>query len=370
LGLLRQGHAVRIFEQAPAFGEIGAGVTVSASATRGLGYLGIGDIFEAEAEPPEAIAIIHYQTLEPIPGAERGNDNSAPPNGTLARRIHRADLHALLTRAVCKIDPACVTFGARLEAVGQDADSAWCAFAGGLTEAADAVIGADGLRSVTRQSVFAEAGPGFTGQVAWRCLIPFERIAGYLRHRKASVFLGPNVFMTAYSVRGGSQISIAVMVRVGRWTEQTWKTASTIAELRPHLPGWHPDILALLGEAESGGVTKWALFDSDPMNSWTRGRIALLGDAAHPMLPFLGAGASMAIEDAVVLSRACEGKCDAVDALSRYQAARLERAAQMLLVSRKQGDAFQAEDPDRYLIVNPPFRNASLFMYDPATVAV
>jgi salicylate hydroxylase len=370
LGLLRQGHEVRIFEQAAAFGEVGAGITVSASAARGLDYLGVGTALEAAADPPEPVAIVHYHTLESIPGAERGDNVSAVPKGTLARRIHRADLHAILSQAVMEIDPGCVTLGARLESVGQDADSAWCDFAGGVTASGDAVIAADGLRSVARQSLFGEGWPRFTGQVAWRCLVPYERISEYLRYRKTSIFIGPNAFMTAYSVRQGTEISIAAMVRLDSWTEEGWKVPSSLDELRPHLGGWHPDIFAVFGEAPPGGLYKWALFDNEPMTSWARGRIALLGDAAHPMLPFLGAGASMAIEDAVVLSRAFERTRDVVDPLLRYQGARLERAATMLRVSRQQGDAFQGTDPNRYLKSNPPFRDATLFLYDPASVAV
>jgi salicylate hydroxylase len=364
LGLLRQGHEVHILEQAPAFGEIGAGVTVGAGATLALDYLGLGPVFRDKAETPGRTTFIHYRTMEPIPGQLTATQSANRP---IANRIHRADLHEILAQAVTDLAPGCVTFGAVLAGVEQTATSAACILADGSRVEGDVVIGADGLRSVTRRALFGPDMPRFTGKVAWRCLIPYPRIADYLRHRLWSIFVGPDSMLSVYSVRQGSQMSIAAMVRTDCWTEEATRAPSTIEELLPFMPDWHPDIAALLREAPPETVNKWALFDYDPMKSWVVGRIALLGDAAHPMLPFLGAGASMAIEDGVLLSRAFAGHLDIKEALARYERARIPRTTRMMLASRSQGDS-RGKDPNHYL-TDSPFRDDSILLYNPAEVA-
>jgi salicylate hydroxylase len=132
-----------------------------------------------------------------------------------------------------------------------------------------------------------------------------------------------------------------VFATADSWTEEGWSARCSVAELQALFPGWHPDVLGLAANAPVEGTAKWALYDRDPLDVWVQGRVGLLGDAAHPMLPFLGLGAAMAIEDAVVLGRAFDRHDDPARALTLYQSARTERAGLMLLESRRQGDLFR-----------------------------
>ncbi len=161
-------------------------------------------------------------------------------------------------------------------------------------------------------------------------------------------------------------LNVVAFAVTNDWTEEGWSIRSSCEELLEQFAGWHEDILGLIRSAPEDNIYKWALFDRDPLKVWTDRRVTLLGDAAHPMLPFLGLGAAMAIEDSVLLARAMTEEKDIPAALKLYEAARKGRTTDIMLASRKQGEIYNSVDPDRYQEADRPTTDLSIYNYDPA----
>jgi salicylate hydroxylase len=218
--------------------------------------------------------------------------------------------------------------------------------------------------------LFEETPPHFTGQVAWRGLVPAELVPIEWMTPSSSIAVGPGRTFTRYYVRKRTLINFVAVSRKGDWREEGWTIRSDVAELLDEFEGWHASMRGIMAATPPESLYKWALFDRDPLMEWTKGRTTLLGDAAHPMLPFLGQGAAMAIEDAIVLGRCFAVTSDALEALARYEAARQPRANRVLLGSRDQGLRFQEDvddyDEERHKHTDSP----ELFGYNAATVPI
>jgi len=367
LGLQRAGFEVRLFEQATAFAEVGAGITIGVTADRALNFLGVGQTVKAASDFPEKPMVGHYRTGRPVAGSPAG---ARAPYDPLKHfhQIHRADLHAILVRAVAANDPAAMALGAEFVGFRQDADQVVACFADGREVRGDGLIGCDGLRSVVRRELFSNENPRFTGQVAWRFLVPAERVLPFLGEAASAHFMGPGHNFVRYLIRNRTLLNGVAFATTDRWTEEGWSIRSSREELLEQFEGWHEDILGIFRNAPEDGIFKWALFDRDPLPRWTEGRVALLGDAAHPMLPFLGLGAAMALEDSALLARAMAAEPNIPAALELYAAARQDRAADILLASRRQGEIYNAVDPDHYMQTERPAGRTVIYDYDPATV--
>jgi salicylate hydroxylase len=367
LALQRAGWRARVFEQAPVLGEVGAGITVSPGAGRALASLGLGPALLAASLPVPDIAFLHYRTGELLAGVL---DNGTPPDRGLAapRHIHRADLHAILMAAVHANDPAAICVGRRLVKVEQDGAEVIARFADGDDHRSDILIGADGARSAVRKALFDESQPHFAGQVAFRCLIPREAAENFMGGGAAAVSIGASRIFNRYLIRGGALVNVIGIARSERWRGEGWNTPATVEEFLAEFEGFHADVLGLIGRAPAQSLIKWGLFARPPIASWSAGRVLLVGDAAHPILPFLGLGAALAIEDGVVLARALDATPDVDRAFAAFQAARLDRVEAVRTQSIRQGEIIQASDPDRSALTRSPSQNTAIFDYDPCTV--
>jgi salicylate hydroxylase len=329
--------AVEVFEAAPALGEVGAGLTVSPNAGRVLDHLGLGDAVRARGVLPGVQHVADLATGATIRTLDRG-DGLEARYGAPYRHLHRADLQAMLAGALA----GRIRLGKRLEDVAADGTMR---FADGEVRRADVVVGADGVRSVVRARLFGGGRAQFTGQVAWRGLVPVERLSAGDRAAPPGIHIGPGRLVLRYPVRAGALVNYAVFVEMGGWEAESWSIPSSRAELLALLPGACGLVRRTVEASDDASLHKWALHAREPLEGWTTGRVTLVGDAAHPMLPFLGQGAATAIEDAMVLARALAAFAPD-EALRRYEAARRAHTALVQLHSRLIGLRFQGLDPE------------------------
>jgi salicylate hydroxylase len=250
------------------------------------------------------------------------------------------------------------------------------AFDRGESIEADLVIGADGSRSRVRHELFGPSDPTFTGYIAYRGLVAVEALPTaaerpQLLHPTSCISLGPGHTFTRYLIRGGRVVNFVGLAERDDWREEGWAIRSSIAELEREFAGWYEDVHTFIRATPEDQLFKWALFDREPLPRWTRGAVTLVGDAAHPMLPFLGQGAAMGIEDALVLARAIAESNSLPVALERYEAARHERTSFVMRQSRETARSYHSADVDRYR----PGQHVSaeslgLMSYNPAAVPI
>ena len=368
LALRQRGFDVDIHEAAPQLGEVGAGLTLSRGAQQVFRALGIQDRVAALACRSSAFPFVHYKTGRLLAGAHDHGDGG-PDDGIadVGRQIHRADLHAVLVAAFAEVGTP-VHLGHALTAMIETPDAVTAHFANSDTATGDALIGADGVRSAVRQILWGTDAPRFTGQIAYRFLVPIEEARTYMGLGRGAVYLGPKRTFNRYTLRGGSIVNCVGIVATDQWVGEGWSTPASPDELLATFEGWHPDVTGLMSLASSS--IKWGIFDRAPLPTWAKGRVSLLGDAAHAMLPFLGMGAAMAIEDGMILARAFDADGDIVSAFARYEAARKPRTALVHARSVEQGELTQARDPDHYDASTAPSSDPTITAYDPVTAAI
>jgi len=343
LALLRAGHHVRVIEQSAALGEVGAGLSITPNASKALAYLGLADELARIGSTPTAGSLRHYRTGEDL--VRLPQDRSRERYGYPLYHVHRADLHQVLLSAVTALDVDCVITSEEFVSLkeGQDGVSVRCS--SGWSEHADYVIGADGIHSRVRAQLFGSDQPNFTGYVAWRGLIPGDRVPPGLLDPPLCMTLGPRRMLMRYPLRRGSWINFVAIAKRDAWMEEGWSVRSTLDELMAEFFDFAPRALDLLALTPPDRLYKWGLFDRDPLPSWTHGRVTLLGDAAHAMPPFTGQGAVMALEDAAVLGRAAQ-VCEAEDLfLKRYESERVGRVTDALAMSRARANLYFGDDP-------------------------
>jgi len=371
LALQTRGFAVEVYEQAPQLGEVGAGLTLSPNATHALESVGLGPALARLASRPSRQAVLHYRTGEILVDQERG-ELPKRQYGADYYQIHRADLHGMLADAVRANDPAAIRLGHTFVGLSQDAGGVEVAFANGAKVRAQVVIGCDGIKSEVRAALWGKTPPRFTGNVAWRGLVPVERLPQGLRiDPPSAAAVGVKHSMARYLIRNGTLLNYVAFAEKSGWEVESWAVRSEVSELLAEFADWHESFRTFLAATPPELCFKWALHDRDPLKQWTKGRVTLLGDAAHPMLPFLGMGAASGIEDAVVLARAFQAAATIEEALARYEGARRERATFIQLASREAQKRLQGGKVDTYTKTehkNEEF--LGLFNYNPATVAV
>jgi len=370
LALQRAGFRPVICERAQRLGEVGAGLTIASNGSRVLAYLGLGDLLQERAVTPGRGAVLHYRTGATLVDIARGQ-TQWERFGAPYCQIHRVDLHEALVAAVTARDPASIRLGCEIVEVDQDEDRACVVSGTGETLQADLLIGCDGIRSTVRARLFGDEAPQFTGYVAWRGLVPIERLPPGLIEPESAVWIGPGHFLTRYLIRSGRLLNYVAIARTGRWVEEGWAVPSTVDTVLSEFRDFEPRARTVLAATPADQCFKWGIFEREPLAGWSRGRITLLGDAAHPMTPFLGQGAVMALEDAMVLTRCIESASDHREALARYERARLERTTRVMLESRRNGEQLTSFDPDAY--TEEAHRNEEslgLADYDAVTVPI
>jgi salicylate hydroxylase len=331
IALIRRGFDVTVYEQADRLGEIGAGIQLSPNAMRVLMGLGLDREFEAIAFEPDRHVVRNWKSGS-ITSATQMKGVFHSQYGAGYFGAHRADLHTVLQRAV----PADrVRLNARCVGVRQDGGQAFVMFADGNEAAADVVIGADGIRSSVREALFGRDAPKFTGHIVWRGLVPTSAIPKGLIEPDMTAWFGPKGTVVTYYVRRGELVNWIAHYETD-WREESWSVETDWREAAEAYDGWHPTLAELFSRTER--CYKWALYDRDPLPQWTKGRVTLLGDAAHPMLPYLAQGAAQSVEDGYVLAELlAQHRADAEAALQAYEAARRPRTSRVQLHARERG---------------------------------
>ncbi|PZR36078.1 FAD-dependent monooxygenase [Caulobacter segnis] len=368
VGLARAGYSVDIFEAAPAWADIGAGVTLAPNAMKGFQFLGLGDAVAKAGVEPKAQTIRHWQDNRLLFQFERG-DEARQKYGAPYVYIHRADLHTILVKAAQDAG-ARLHIGRRVERVGPVEGGAELVLEDGETFRADLLIGADGVKSVVRK-LFEEAKPHFTGHVCYRALIPVTPTVEDLA-KNPGMHIGPSRMMVRYPVRNSEILNLVFFIRQAGWEDDGWTIPATKAELSAAFEGWCPDIHTMIAQIDESRLYKWAINARKPLPTWRVGdHITLLGDAAHAMTPFLGQGAAAGIEDAVVLVRALDASSSLDEALTRYEKARHERASFIQLESNANADRMQGQETDTFGLGGLKNEETlGLFDYDAATVEI
>jgi salicylate hydroxylase len=339
LHLLQAGFDVHVYEQAPRIGEIGAGIQISPNASRLLIRLGLKPVLDRAGVRPQAVHQKRWQdgrTLQRAPvGAEVETTFGAP-----YYHFHRGDLAELLGAAV----PAeRLHVGHRLVGLEPKGERVIARFDNGASAEADLVVGADGIHSRVRHLLFGPEKPRFTGCIAWRGLVPAERV----RHLDIEVashnWMGPDGHVVHYWVGAGKFMNVVCIKEHGDWTEEGWTTPGKVSDALARYEGWHPTVRALISAFPETFV--WALHDRLPLPNWSDGRVTLLGDACHPMLPFMAQGAAQSIEDGATLAAVLKATPDDVPgALARYEALRKPRATRLQEASAANRVRFHLHD--------------------------
>ena len=242
--------------------------------------------------------------------------------------VHRGDLRQMLADALEQRAPGALSVGSRCVGLRQDTSGVSLLLDDGQCVGGDALIGADGVHSRIRRELFGEGRATFTGFMAWRAVVPIERVPQRLREEVFSIWVGPAKQIVTYPMRRGRLLNLAGTVRRDDWRIESWSEAGTVEECRADFADWHEDVLAVIDAAEI--PYKWALIGRPPLQHCSDGRVTLLGDAFHPTLPILGQGANMAIEDGMILARCLEASETITEALRRYETARVERTSRIV----------------------------------------
>lgn len=331
IALRQRGFDVTVYEQASELGEIGAGVQLSPNAMRVLIALGLDRAFEAIAFEPNRHVVRSWKNGHIISATQmRGVFRAQYGAGYFG--AHRADFHAVLQGA---LPTERISLGRRCTGVTQTAERAVLTFADGGTAEADVVVAADGIHSAVRTALFGPDEPRFTGHICWRGLVPTRALRPGLIEPDMTAWFGPLSTVVHYYVRGGEMVNWIAQY-VCDWREESWRLETDWREAAAAYKDWNPRLTELFSHTER--CYKWALHDRDPLPRWTNGRVTLLGDAAHPMLPYVAQGACMALEDAYVLADAlARNRNDPLGALATYERLRLPRTARVQLTARARG---------------------------------
>jgi len=329
-----------VFEQTNELKEIGAGIQLTPNSTKILRVIGLENAVRRQGFEPGFMLTRDMTTGETLFRTQA--------KGVMAERfgagwfqIHRADLLDILTAALAGAD---IRLNARCVAIEPVEDGAIVEVDGGRRERFDVVVGCDGIHSLVRAVLHGKQNVRFTGNMCWRALIPVSALPEKHLEPVMNYWMGRRGHVVAYFVRGGALVNLVAVIETDSWVEESWSVEGRREDMLAAFPKAHRDLRILLERVER--CFKWGLFDRDPLPHWSRGRITLLGDAAHPMLPFLSQGAASAIEDGYVLARElARAPLDPSTALASYEAERQPRTARIQLAARAQGEVFHLHSP-------------------------
>jgi salicylate hydroxylase len=338
LALHRAGFDVDVYEQAPELNEVGGGINMGPNAARILYRLGLGDALDRAAVRPESAHVRRWddgRTLQKAPLNPRCVELYGAPHLT----AHRADLQRIIAAGLPRER---IHLDHRLTGVVDRGDGVEAKFADGNRIVTDILVGADGIHSTVRTLLFGAEEPNFAGCVAYRGLVPVERIADLGLERGNHSWLGPGGHLVHYFVSGGRLLNFVGWTEHDTWNREDWTDRATIERALVAFAGWHPQVRRIISEADTCFI--WALFDRDPLPKWSAGRVTLLGDACHPMYPFMAQGAAQAIEDGACLAALLAKGGDPVETLRRYEQTRLPRVTRLQQMSRANKHRYHMQD--------------------------
>ncbi len=371
IALLQKGFQVEIYEQAPALGEIGAGIQVSPNACRVLTSLGAFDEVKALSASPTEYRFRLFENGETLQTIPLG-DNFLGRHGFPYLTIHRADLHRALTNRLMSIAPDAMRLNAKALRFEETHDGVSVDFEGGHTAKGDLLVGADGIKSIVRKQVLGSTSATYTGDQAWRVMVDAKLLPEAYRPKTVDIWVGPGRHAVIYPLRGGELINFVGLVEDETWEDESWAAKRPWDDLKNDFHGWNDEIQAILEVANRDECYRWALNIRQPIEGWKTQRAVLLGDSAHATLPYMAQGAAMALEDAVVLARALELPRPLAERLDVYETARFDRTSKVVLESTANRTLFhlpsaeQLREAFRARNVGAE-RNAWLYSYDATT---
>jgi salicylate hydroxylase len=341
LQLLEAGLDVQLYEQAERITEIGAGIQISPNASRLLLRLGLRAAMDGVGIRPHAVHQRRWDDGRTLQHAPLGGEVEAT-FGAPYYHFHRGDLVTLLAEALPQNR---MHVGHKLVGLEQNSKCVTARFENGASAQTDLLVGADGIHSRVRGLVFGPEKPRFTGCVAWRGLVPAERIAHLDVELVSHNWMGPGGHVVHYWVSAGRMMNVICVVEHGDWTGESWTDKGDVAEVLARYESWHPMVRGLIGAFPETFI--WALHDRAELQNWSAGRVTLLGDACHPMLPMMAQGAAQAIEDGAALAALLKTKPnDIAGALARYEALRKPRATKLQQASAANRTRFHLPDGD------------------------
>ena len=340
IALRQRGFEPVVFEQAGELKEVGAGIQITPNSTKILRAIGLEDAIRRHGFEPGFMLTRDMMTGE-ILFRTQAKGAMAERFGAGWFQIHRADLLEILIAA---LDGADIRLNVRCVGVEPLEDGAIVEINGGQRERFDVVVGCDGILSTVRAILHGEQNVRFTGNMCWRALIPVNALPENHLEPVMNYWMGRRGHVVAYFVRGGTLVNLVAVTETDNWVEESWSVEGRREDVLSGFPMAHRDLRIVLERVER--CFKWGLFDRDPLPQWGRGRVTLLGDAAHPMLPFLSQGAASAIEDGYVLAREiARTPLNPGAALAAYEAERRQRTARIQLAARAQGEIFHLHSP-------------------------
>jgi salicylate hydroxylase len=377
LALSQNAHDITVFERSAGIREIGAGVQISPNAGRLLHSLGLGAAYSEISVNPQRVVLRRWEDDSIIRATDLDESFLSQHQVPLAN-VARNELVEILGSAVAARANVTLKFSTHVVKVEPGDASSEVIFADGSSQSFDIVIGADGIHSVVRPCVGGIDKPRFSGSAAYRALVPRSAVEDLpidVTNR-----MGPDRHVVSYFIgRNRSHLNLVCISPEDSWETESWTEQGTMEDLLSRFEGWSAEFLSLLGRVEEP-IFRWALYDREPLEQWGIGTTTLLGDACHPMLPFMAQGSCQAIEDAVVLARCLSDAStnDAVSALRRYEDARQGRTAQVQTSSLMNRDLFhmvdgqEQKDRDMILSISPPGMSILdwVYEYDALTVAI
>jgi salicylate hydroxylase len=371
--LLKAGIDVDIYEQAPELAEVGAGIQMSANPTRVLYDLSLQEEMDTLGYRPETYRFVIYSTSEVLQQIQMG-DAYVKKHGVPYYVIHRADFLKILEDKVRALKPDCIHLNSTVTGFRESATGVELHLADGSKIEGDALIGADGIKSPIRSQIVGEQPAHYTGDIAWRIIVPMSSLTKEDEISTVDIWPGPGRHAVTYPIRSGKMMNFVGVVAYQGLSEESWTAKRPWSELKADFDGWHPRITRIIDAADKDQCFRWALNNRKPVEGWSTDRATLLGDAAHPTLPYMAQGAAMAIEDAAVLCRTIQSESSVSAAFDLYQRNRYERTAKIVNESSANRGLFRRNSPEE---LKEAFaargdisaeRTAWLFSYDPITV--
>jgi salicylate hydroxylase len=369
--LIKHGFEVEVYEQASELMEIGAGIQLSANAMHVLLAHGLEpQLSKLWVKPTAYVFRLHDtgETISKIPLAEAHERQHGAPYC----QFHRADLLDALVARLREIGPDVIRLNSRAVEYGETKTGVRLRLQNGFTVSGDVLVGADGVRSTTRAQLLGAAKPTYTGDSAWRLIVPSGRLKLH-SEREMAVWMGPDKHIVSYFLRGGELINFVGLAETTEISEESWVSKFPWEKLKQEFVGWNEELQGIINAADRDECYRWSLFFRPPVENWSSPRVTLLGDAVHATLPYLAQGACMAIEDGAVLARCLVMEPDVSSALQLYQRNRIDRTAKIVNGSTANRDLYHDPDQNRIRAYfrqrdEAASRNNEIYAYNPLTV--